>query len=508
VRGYGAVGDTNTNNDTAVNTLIAQVIASGGGTVYFDSDPFIQRPVYRMDQMIINGQGNIDLEIKAAPDVVIKPAPLSTTDFIIISSGSTSTTDGTFLRRLRLTDLVIQSQGHSMSGTKIDRRAITISQAQDVTLRNVKIAGFKRGALILTDCFDSYFNDVEIKWSGYGLDNSNYAHAIQFLGSLDNSNNNRFTNLHMEQCPMMMLFDNNSRQNSFVNSKFEDGTETEKNTSTISPFYFKQSIETMFTGGFFSVDYTSDVPVIRTDDNSNSYLTTYNVRQAVKFSNLLLFANSLNKARWFVGYNTEFSNVTVQRAYGSSAGFAFDFASRNTFRGGSITMATNDSNFFRITGDNNVLDKPTLVTFGDGAGASTAAITLSSGATRNYLDYLITGSVGNEFSAGPAFGTAGTLGNNIVVNARDNNASTSGGGQKNVLHKEYLKLTDGSAQTYTGFLNGFTGQKITIFATTANVTLQHGTTANAIAMKSGANVPLATNETRTFVNIDGVWREN
>ena len=163
-------------------------------------------------------------------------------------------------------------------------------------------------------------------------------------------------NLHTEHCPLIMLFDNNSRQDTFANSKFEDGTETEQNTSTISPFYFKQAIENMFTGGHIVVDYTNDTPVIRTDDNSNTYLTTYKIRQAQKFSNMLNFANSLNKARWYSGYNTDFQNVTVQRANGESAGFAFDFVSRNSIRGGSISMAVNSCNVFRVSGVDNVSD--------------------------------------------------------------------------------------------------------------------------------------------------------
>ena len=136
-------------------------------------------------------------------------------------------------------------------------------------------------------------------------------------------------------------------------------------------------------------------------------------------------------------------------------------------------------------------------------------LAIASGADRNLIrDYMISGSIGSEFTAGPAFGTAGTMGRNVVIHSRDNNATTSGGGVKNSLHKEYLKLTDSTPATYTGFANGYAGQKLTVFATTANVTLQHGTTANSIAMKSGANVTLAANETRTFVNIDGIWREN
>lgn len=506
--GYGAVGDTTTNNSAALNALIAAVIAAGGGKIYI---PFIAGTtgIYRFDQLVIEGIGNVNLTIEAAEGVVLRAAPLLTSDAVIIrSSGTYDAAGSQFIRRVTLKNLNIQGQVDWASGTKIDRRGVVIQQAQDVTLDHVKITQFKKGALILDEAWDNYFTNCELKWSGYGLDNSNYAHALQLISTTaGNSNNNRFINLHTEFCNLEILFDNNARQNFFTSSKLESGGGTEQNTSTIAPIWDKAGIENEFIGGMLVQGHSSDVPRIRTSQNTDAYLSTYNVKQSLKFVSTLFFANSANKARWFSGYNTTFENVTVQRANGGGSIAPFEFIGNCTWSKGSISLADLGVNTFRIYGSNNLIDAP-HITAGTGGVAGGALFFLGAGATKNLVrDWTVAGAIAGVTTFDPSYNTAGTTGNNVFINERDNSFTTTGGGTKNAFTRTLLKLTDASPATYSLLANGYTGQTLTILATTANVTLQHGNVINGIALKSGANKTMAANETVTVRNIEGVWRE-
>lgn len=57
----------------------------------------------------------------------------------------------------------------------------------------------------------------------------------------------------------------------------------------------------------------------------------------------------------------------------------------------------------------------------------------------------------------------------------------------------------------TAFSDGLAGQRITIWATTANTTIVNSAT---LRTKSGANIVMTATETREFVTYDGTeWRE-
>lgn len=506
--GYGAVGDTTTDNSAVINSLITAVIAAGGGKIYF---PFVpgSTGIYRFDQIVVEGIGNVNLTIEAADGVILRAAPLLTTDAIIIrSSGTYDAAGSNFIRRVTLKNLNIQGQTDWASGTKIDRRGVVVTQAQDVVFDKVKITQFKKGALILDEAWDNYFADVELKWSGYGLDNSNYAHALQLISTTGgNSNNNRFSSLHMEFCNLEILFDNNARQNFFVNFKLENGGGTEQNTSTIAPIWDKAGIENTFTSGMLVQGHSTDVPRIRTTVNADAYLTTYNVRQSLKFVSCLFFATSAHKARWFSGQNTTFENVTAQRSNGGGSIAAFELIGNCTFSKGGISLADLGVNVFRVYGSNNLIDAPHLAA-GTGGTAGGALFFLGAGATKNMVrDWTVSGSIASASALDASYNTAGTTGSNVFVNERDNTSSTTGGGTKNVFHRTLLKLTDSSPATYSLLANGYTGQTLTILATTANVTLQHGNVINGIALKSGADKTMTVNETVTVRNLEGVWRE-
>lgn len=506
--GYGAVGDTTTDNSTVLNNLIAAVIAAGGGKIYL---PFIAGTtgIYRFDQLIIQGVGNANLTIEAAEGVILRAAPLLTTDAIIIrSSGGYDSAGSNFIRRVTLRNLNIQGQTDWASGTKIDRRGVVITQAQDVTLEHVKITQFKKGALILDEAWDNYFSNVELKWSGYGLDNSNYAHALQFISTTaGNSNNNRFVNLHTEFCNLEILFDNNARQNFFLNFKLENGGGTEQNTSTIAPIWDKAGIENTFTSGMLVQGHSTDVPRIKTNVNADAYLSVYNVKQSLKFASCLFFATSAHKARWFSGYNTTFENVTAQRSNGGGSIAAFEFIGGCTFSKGTITHADLGVNTFRVYAADNLIDSPRIIA-GTGGTAGGALFFLGAGATKNLVkDWTTSGSIAGTTAFDGSYSTAGTTGTNVFTNDRDNITSTTGGGTKNAFAKTMLKFNDSTPATYSLLANGYTGQVVTILATTANVTLQHGNVINGIALKSGANKVMGVNETVTVMNIEGVWRE-
>jgi len=74
-----------------------------------------------------------------------------------------------------------------------------------------------------------------------------------------------------------------------------------------------------------------------------------------------------------------------------------------------------------------------------------------------------------------------------------------------VLGSTVWKTNSTSATSITAFLGGIAEQEIVIVATDANTILVTGTT---LVTKSGANIVLASGDTRTFVCVDGiVWRE-
>lgn len=502
-RGHGVASDAtngpNNQNNTILQAMINSIIAIGGGTLYFDYVAGTEN-IYRFDQLKIEGQGDMNITLKAAPGVALRAAPLLTTDAIIVKSDTLTPLSG-YIRSVTFEDIVLQGQLDFHSGTKIPRRGFYVKCGQNIHFNNVKIAQFQKGALVLDDSFDNYFNDVEIKWSGYGDSPADYAYALQFLGAIDNSNNNRFTNLHLEFCPLEITFEHNARQNFFTNFKFEHGGETYQNASGLSPIYFKAAIENYFVNGQIVQGNSPETYHIKADDNTDSYLTTFNVRQNNRFTNTLFFANSMNKARWFTGFNTIFNASQFQRTNGETGAYGFNFLGGCRLVQCNITLATAAANVFRIDGENNVIEAPQFTTVGSPTGV---LFNLISTATKSLItDWTTKGSAPSAITSSLTY-----FGDNVFSDRRTAFTDATGGGTKSVLGKSFIKFTDVVAMTYTTLAHGHNGQRVALYTPRTDlITIQHGTGTGNIALKSGSNKLMSINETIELINIDGVWRE-
>lgn len=501
VTDLGAKGNTTFDNTAILQAAVNTRIAAGGGKLYL---PFIAglSNIYRFDQLSVVGTGNVNLTITSAPGVILRANPTLTTDCIIIESNAATTSDP-FIRRVTLENLVIQGQTDWTSGTKINRRGIVIGRAQDVVFKNVKLAQFKKGALVLDDVWDSEFSQVEIKWSGHGTSASDYAYALDVTGTIDNTNNCRFTGLHMEFVPMILRIAHNSRHNVWHSSKFEHGMETERNESGLSPIFIDDSIENSFEQCFFVEGKAYSQALIRSPANLSAYLTTYKLRKRTRFVNCEFFATSTAKARWYSGTDTTFTACGFQRTDGASDSFAFDFEARNGLNTCQIAFADAGAQLLRVTGSDNEIDRSRVFTAD--SGTSGAVLTYGSAALRMRWNDV---TVLNGFST--MLATSLTyLANSVCTNPSDPSVTVTGGGTKNVFTKSIVVLNDAGAQTYTNFLYGYAGQTLTIVGNTANQTIQHN--AN-IALLGAVNKTLAIGETITLTLVPsttttGVWRQ-
>ena len=94
---------------------------------------------------------------------------------------------------------------------------------------------------------------------------------------------------------------------------------------------------------------------------------------------------------------------------------------------------------------------------------------------------------------------------NIISALQTTQTLTNGGATPSVYGGSMWKAANTAPTNITGFSDGVAGQRITVWATTANTTIVNG--AN-LRTKSGANIVMTATETREFATIDGTeWRE-
>lgn len=494
--GHGAIDNGVFNCTTILQGMINAIIARGGGTLFL---PKVGDGVYFFDQLTIVGyKQNVNLTIQAEPGVVLQANSALTTDAIILDSQALPGEQ--YMRRVKFVDLNIQGQSFWDNHVRINRRGVFIGRAQDITFVRTRIRQFRKGALVLDDAWDNFFDNLEITWSGIGESDADYAYALLFTGTNDNSNANKFVGLHMEFCPLNIKFEKNSRHNYFTATKIEEGGGVVQNLSTRSPIWQQQGIENTFVGGFYAKSgSTSNVAVVKGDLNTDAYLSTYKIIPKLTFIGFSFFANSANSARWADGYDLDFNDCNFSRTNGGAGGYGFSLNDGSRVVNSYISYVDAGVNTFALRGRCEIRGNEYQIT---GAGNVGSIYTIFPTA----LNYAIgpnrtVGTVSNRATL-----TSGTqLGEVRVADQGNPIQEYAGGGTKNVFGLEMVRLIDSSAATYTNFVAAANGQRLVIVPTTAFVTIAHGTT--TIRLKGAVNKTLAAYETMQLVMVDGVWQQ-
>lgn len=494
--GYGAIDDGVTDNTAVLQGMIDGIIAAGGGKLYL---PLKTSGIYLFDHLNIVGyQQAVNLTIEGVPGVVLYANPASTSDAIVIDS--TAALGGQYTRGVTFKNLHIQGNAVWSDGAQAIRRGVLLRRCQDVTFEDATISHFERGALTLQDAWDNMFVNMQIMWSGIANSDTDYAYGLTITATDSNSNANKFVNLHMEFCPLIVLVDASARLNVFTNGKIEHGGDSRTNGTTKSPIWIKQGIDTTFVGfNFTSNKNTGNIPFIQSDLNTDPYVSAYHVPLRTYFDDCTFFAPSASTTcRWFNGYNTTFDNSNFGSSNGGTGGYIMSLYSGNRVRNCDFTYLDTGVNTFAMRGTENVIEDNVYVT--SGAGDVGSLYTIFTGAANSRIaGNRVKGNLANRITAS----IGNYLGSISVLDAGTGTQQYAGGGIKDVFGIEVVKLTDASAATYTNFVHAFNGQKLMLYATTANVTIAHNTA--TIILKGGVNKTLAINETMNLVMVDGVW---
>jgi hypothetical protein len=479
---YNAKGDGVTNDTTAIQTAINDVIASGGGKI------LIPDGVYLIDNLIIqHPTGYIDwsvhLTIEGTGKSILLANPTAT-DYTVKVQGDL--VNNIFVRSIKFKNLKIagnKTVNFTGSSQRIDRQGILLRQCQDVYFDDVWISQFAQEGLKLHDVYDSNFIDTQVWNCGQGNADNTYKAALSLTGTWDNSNANYFFGLHVEFCPVMLLIEHGSRHNEFVACKFEQG-QIIPNYASQAPIALADSLENSFNSCFF---------VLNTEDGLNgtnhfiySNSTLYGSNQNQKrttFKNCQFATRTGYYAKWYRGSYVSFEGCVFNGTKGDNP---FEFNDYNDFKNNKITVANDMSYCYKLTGKYNLIkDCHTIYT--SSAPTAGAVMKFVNGMQKNVVeDVTYEGNVFAPYEIDAALNSY--LGDTIVKSKiyayREDTADTT----PNLFWGASV-----ISLNYTNFVSiatlqfGYNGQEVILVSRNGNPTIVHDVT--KIVLKSGQTLP-------------------
>jgi hypothetical protein len=345
---------------------------------------------------------------------------------------------------------------------------------------------------------------IRYELAGVNQFTTGFGYALWLDEYNDCTNANKFSDCHIESCPLFIRITSEGRQNNFVNCKFENRCPIADDMSSQSIIWFDDAMENTFSACLFTEDYTRQKPVIRADTPNFGTLNNYQGAQAATFANCTFFAARSASAMWFKGsFINGFGNI-FNRTGGGLALAPFNLSQHCTFIGNRIVMADLNSKVWRITGtSNNIRDNDVIGPTGTSVGAY---MQLDAGATNNLIDL---GTLQGSFNSRLALAAGVDMSTNVVTHrARPypssnltNNATTI-----SVTLSDFLRVSYSTPVTVTALTNGYIGQQVTILSTNGNLTFQNNS--SLITKSGGDTAAIAARGANRFQCIDvGVWKE-
>lgn len=349
---------------------------------------------------------------------------------------------------------------------------------------------------------------IRYELAGVGEFTRGFGYALWLDEFLDTTNANKFDDCHIESCPLFIRFSSESRQNNFVNCKFENRCPIADDMSSQSMIWFDSTMENTFDACLFTEDYTRQKPVIRADTPVMATLTNYQGAQAATFIGCIFFAARSAQAMWFKGSYATFLGNIFNRTGGGLAVHPFNIGTEVQFAYNRIVFADLNVKCFRITAGNNTINNNNVIAItGTNSGNFVQLDAGAVSAGGNIIDMgNLTGSVSTRLAI--AAGTT-DLGTNVITHKGrpypssnvTNNSATPGVGML-----EFMYLSYNTPTTITNFLQGYTGQRLTIISTNSNVTYQNN--ANLVTLSGADTAAIAGRGATTWINTgNGVWKQ-
>lgn len=243
VKDFGAKGDGQT-NDTAAMKLATEASIKQHKSLYFPTGTYIGTVDYALDSYFTaqkpcsDAQRDLYIDIFGdGKSTVIRPvagAPAIRFKGCSFTDIATKTRN---IRNFRIHDMDVRSASDSARGSA----GIEVFDAQNVEFSNVSIQ-YCTTALDLSGAMDFNIVNVDIRDCGTGVSMTDAKSAAS--NTTRSCNAVKFTNLRVENCPKLVLLNNNSYAVTFDNFKMETGRE-----ATSSPVELRSCKEINFSNG-------------------------------------------------------------------------------------------------------------------------------------------------------------------------------------------------------------------------------------------------------------------
>lgn len=497
---YNAKGDGVTNDTTAIQTAINDVIASGGGRI------LIPDGIYLIDNLLIKHPANytewsIHLTIEGTGKSILLANP-SATDYTVKVEGDL--VNNIFVRSIKFKNLKIAGNSTinvTNDWQRINRQGVSLRQCQDVYFDDVWISQFAQDGLKLTDVYDSNFINTQIFNCGQGNADNSFKPALSLTGIIDNSNANYFFGLHMEFCPVMVLIEHGSRHNEFVACKFEQG-QVIPNYASQATISLADGLENSFNSCFFVLNTEAGLNGTNHFIYANSTLYGNNQNQKrTTFKNCQFATRTGYFAKWFRGSYVSFEGCVFNGTKGDNP---FEFIDYNDFKNNKITVCTDMTYCLQVKGKYNLI-KDCHITFTSTAPTSGAVIKFMNGMQKNVIeDVTYEGNAFGPYEVDPAlnFYFGDTVIKSKIYTYREDTADTTpnlywGASLISLNYTNYVSVT------HLQF--GYNGQEVTLVAKNDKATIVHDVT--KMVLKGAANKAMTPNSTMKLVNMNGIWYE-
>ncbi|WP_237242552.1 hypothetical protein [Rothia nasimurium] len=419
------------------------------------------------------------------------------------------------VRSVRLKDLSVVANAKWGIPDRANFQGIRVEHTSNIDFENLRVAGFGRGGFYSINAWDSSWKNVEFLYcgtaneTGQPTDEAPYnAYAVEFIGQGSGSTNAfHIDALRIEQAPLMLKVGPMGRLIDFSNSKFEHGHNPKSlnKTATLAPIRIDGAIEVSFTGCKFTASQSSGQqtpykPFVQTIPLGIEDYTSRGYRSMIKFSACDFFANTATKQKWFEGSDTIFTSCSFSRADGQD--YPFRLKDNNIFDACTVGSVNSYIRMFTLVGKNNRIKNCSLYS-GYPNGQYAAPFDVVSGATNNEItgNIFINQDIKWLTSESPRF-----LGSNrFSIPANRVVTVADGGGSDSVLGAEIVRLPAVASTQWTGFNNGWNGQRITVVARADRTELHHG---NRIRNRGAVNLFLSAGDSVSYTCLDDIWYQS